>query len=342
MAITECTCKLPFAKLAAIAPSSGTGPRIEHIWTWLLHDSTADHVSLAVSTLALVGAFWAGYQAKRSASATEEQARAAEDQAHETLRAGNQAEKAAREAKAVTWHDISDRLMERTARVVIGIEGLNWPPIIVGDIPRDLEYPRSPEPDQPKVFKSRSWNDRHSEVYCWVRGIIINEDTRPIQFIPLGGISLIDGTTSLIDGTIKVPPKMHPIEGRYLLAPGQAALFEWRASLMVKQWIEYFNDEKRAPLPSAGVVAYPAGDPDTSSYIRMRLEGCPLTNNGANDEVWELDEHPLMFAQVHSPRLIPPAPLAGLLLSLDDSGSAENNPTTWNLDIWQRDMLDLW
>jgi hypothetical protein len=313
---------------------------MKHILTWLAHETTTDHVSLVVAALAFVVAFWAGYQAKRSASATEKQARVASEQLWQSTVASNQAEKAAKEAKAVTWHDISDRLMERTARVVIGVEELKRPPILAGDILDESEYPRSAEPDQPKVLNSRS--DRYSQVYYWVRGVIINEDTRSIQFIPLGGIRLIDGTTSLIDGEIKVPPKMHPIEGRYLLAPGKAALFEWRSALTVKQWIDYFNNAEGAQQPSAGIVAYPAGDPDSSSYIRIELDGCPVANNGMNDEVWEIIEYIRACAQVKSPRLVPPKALTGLLLALDESGSAGKDLRTWDLDIWARDALDLW
>jgi hypothetical protein len=252
------------------------------------------------------------------------------------------AEAAAREAKAVTWHDISQRFMERTAKVVIGVEELGWPPIIAEDIPRNLEYPRSAEPDQPRVLNSSSFIGRHTEVYFWVRGIIINEDTRPIQFIPLGGITLIGGTTNLMNDAIKLPTKMHPIEGRYLLAPGKPALFEWRASLMVRQWIEYFNNEKEVQLPFAGIVSYPAGDPDTSSYIRMELEGCPLSPTIEDDKLWDVEQDGPIFARVHSPKLVPSRPLASVLISLDESGSARNDLRTLDLDIWQRDMLDLW
>jgi hypothetical protein len=155
-------------------------------------------------------------------------------------------------------------------------------------------------------------------------------------------VRLIDGTTTLINGEIKVPPKMHPREGRYLLAPGKAALFEWRASLMVKQWMDYFNHSEEARLPWAGIVAYPAGDPDTSSYIRIELEGCPVANNGMNDEVWKITEYIRACAQVKPPRLVPSKTLMGLLLALDESGEAGKDLRTWDLDIWTREALDLW
>ena len=44
---------------------------MKHLWTWLAHESTTDHLALVVSALAFVVAVWAGYQAKRSASAAE-------------------------------------------------------------------------------------------------------------------------------------------------------------------------------------------------------------------------------------------------------------------------------
>lgn len=315
---------------------------MKHMWTWLCHESTTDHVSLVVSVLAFVVAFWAGYQAKRSASATEKQARVASEQLWQSKVASNQAEKAAKETKAVTWHDISDRFMERAARVVIGVEALNWPPIVAKDYYDESQYPRSGEPDQQRIFNPRSFSDRYSQLYFWVRGVIINEDSRSIQFTPLGGIRLIGGTTSLINGDIEVPPKMHPIEGRYLLAPGKAALFEWRASLMVKQWIEYYEDSKKVQMPRAGIVAHPAGDPDTSSYIGIELDGCPVANDGINEEVWEISKDIPICVHVKPPRLVPPAALSSLLLALDESGSAAKDPRTWNLDIWMREALDSW
>jgi len=200
---------------------------VKHIGAWLAHWATTDHLSLAVSVLAFAVAFLTGYQAKRSASATEKQARVASDQLDESIRSSKSAEMAAREAKAVSWHDIVDRLMERAARVVIGVDKIKWPLILLEEMPGDDAYPRVAEPDQPKTVNSRSFKGRYSQLYYWVRGVILNEDSRSIQFIPFG-VNLIEGKTDLVDGEIKIPPKMHPDEGRYLLAPGEAALFECR------------------------------------------------------------------------------------------------------------------
>jgi hypothetical protein len=111
---------------------------------------------------------------------------------------------------------------------------------------------------------------------------------------------------------------------------------------MVKQWMDYFNNSEEAWLPWAGIVAYPAGDPDTSSYIRIELEGCPLANNGMDGEVWEITEYTRACAQVKPPRLVPTKALAGLLLALDESGEAGKDLRTWDLDIWTREALDLW
>jgi len=111
---------------------------------------------------------------------------------------------------------------------------------------------------------------------------------------------------------------------------------------MAKDWIEYYENSKEAQLPWAGVVAHPAGDPDTSSYIRIEFDGCPVTNDGINEEVWEISDYIPACAQVKPPRLVPPKALTGLLLTLDESGSAANDPRTWDLDIWVREALDLW
>jgi hypothetical protein len=299
-------------------------------------------VSLVVAALAFLVAVYAGYQSKRSASATEKQASVASEQLEQGERASYQAVQAAKETKAVTWHDISDRLMERTVKVVIGVEEIQCPPILARNILDESEYPRSAQPDQPTTLNSKSFNDRYSLLYYWVRGIIVNEDSRSIQFIPLG-VRLTEGTTSLIDGEFKIPPKMHPREGRYLLAPGKAALFEWRASLTVDQWIEVFNESEEARVLSVGIFAYPAGDPDTASYTRIVLEdGCPLVNYRTGDNEWEIIEDPPVCAYVKPPRLVRPKALTQLLLSLDGSGESSKDPSTWNLDPWQRDMLDLW
>jgi len=314
---------------------------MKHIWTWLAHESTTNHVSLVVSVLAFAVAFWAGYQAKRSASATEKQARVASEQLRESISASYSAQKAAKEAKAVTWHDLNDRLMERAAKVVIGVEELKWPPILIKGFFDESEYPRSAEPNQPRILNSRS--DRYSQLYYWVRGVILNENTRSIQFIPLGGVRIIEGTTSLVSGEIKIPPKMHPSEGRYLLTPGKSALFEWRASLTVEQWIEVYNESEGARVLSTGIFVYPAGDPETASYTRIELEdACPLSSYHTGNEEWEIEDNLPACAQVKPPRLVPPKALAQLLLTLDESGEVRNNPRTWDLDPWQRDLLDLW
>ena len=188
--------------------------QMKHIWIWIIHQSTAGHVSLVVAILAFLVAVYAGYQSKRNAIAAEKQAKVASGQLFQSELATSQALKAARETKAVTWHDISDRLMERTAKVVVGVEEVDWPPILAKEILDESEYPKSVPPDQPKIIINTYAEDRFSELYYWIRGVIINEGSRPIQFILFGGLWLIEGTSSLMDGDFKVPPKMHPREGR--------------------------------------------------------------------------------------------------------------------------------
>jgi hypothetical protein len=320
---------------------------MRHMWTWLAHESTTDHVSLVVSILAFAVAVLGWYQTKRSASATIKQARAAvkqaqvaSDQLWQSIEASNQAEKAAKEAKVVTWHDINDRLMERAARVVVGVENIELPPILVESFLDEPEYPRCAEPDQPKILNYR--HDRLQQLYYWVRGVIINEDVRSIQFIPLGGMELIEGETSLISGEIKIPPKMHPEEGRYLLAPGKSALFEWRATLAVEFWMEIYKAERALAL-STGVFAYPAGDPETATYIRIELEdACALVDCHTGNEKWQINDNNGPYVQVRPPRLVPPKALTQLLLTLDESGEAWKDLRTWELDPWQRDFLNLW
>ena len=315
---------------------------MKHILTWIAHESTTDHVSLVISVLAFAVALWAGYQTKRSASATEKQARVALEQLQQSEMASYSAEKAAKEAKAVTWHDINDRIMERAARVVIGVEDIKRPPILLEEIPEDEMYPRAADPNQPKTLNVKSLRERYSHLFYWVRGVIINDDTRSIQLIPFR-VKLVEGTTYLIDGKINVPPKMNPVEGRFLLAPGKAALFESRIDLTVKEWIEIYKESETAPTLRAGILAYPAGDPETSSYTSIEFEGCPLMNNGASDEIWEIAEYEPMYAQVKPPRLVRPKALRQLMLAMDESGTARDDPRiSWDLDPWQRDLLDLW
>ena len=316
---------------------------MKHMWIWITHQSTTDHVSLVVAILAFLVAAYAGYQSKRNAIATEKQAKVASEQLFQSEVATNQALKAAKETKAVTWHDISDRLMERTAKVVVGVEEVEWPPILAKEILYESEYPKSAPPDQPKTIIDTYAEDRFSQLYYWVRGVIINEDSRPIQFILFGGLWLVGGTSSLMDGDFKVPPMMHPREGRYLLAPREAALFEWRASLTLQQWIEVFKESREARTLSAGIFSYPAGDPDTANYISIELEdACPVANyRTGSDEKWEITrDSPCVCVQ--PPRLVRPKALTQLLLSLDDSGKAVKDPSTFDLDPWQRYMLDLW
>jgi hypothetical protein len=307
-------------------------------------------VSLVVAALAFLAAVYANYQSKRSRIATEKQAIATDNQAklaarqlQESRDATYQALEAAKEAKAVTWHDISDRLMERTAKVVVGVEPVEWPPILAKEILIDeSDYPKSAPPNQPKILINTYLEDHYSQIYYWIRGVIINEDTRPIQFIPLG-VRLVEGNSSLIDGAFKVPPKMHPREGRYLLASGGAAVFEWRASLTLEQWIEVFNTSDMARTLSAVIFSYPAGQPDLASTIKIELEdACPVHNyRTKNSEEWEIGSNG-PYVCVKPPRLVPPKALTDLLLRLDRSGEASKDPRTWDLDIWQRDMLDLW
>ena len=50
--------------------------------------------------------------------------------------------------------------MERTARVVIGVETLDWPPIFTEDYYDEEEYPRSAQPGQQRSFSFQSRGDR--------------------------------------------------------------------------------------------------------------------------------------------------------------------------------------
>lgn len=120
-------------------------------------------------------------------------------------------------------------------------------------------------------------------------------------------------------------------------------MFEWRASLTLQQWIEVFKGSKEARTLSAGIFSYPAGDPDTASYIRIELEdACPVANyrTGGNEK-WEITRDS-PCAYVKPPKLVPPKALTQLLISLDDSGKAAWDSRTFDLDPRQRDMLDLW
>jgi hypothetical protein len=314
---------------------------VKHIWPWLAHESTTDHVSLVVAALAFVVAVWAGYQSKRTRVATEKQARVAAEQLQESRNASDSADRAAKEVKALTWQDITGRRTGSAARVVIGLEEIKLPPIIVREILDEGDYPRVANPDQPKTFNSESFEDRYSYIYYWARGVIINDDTRSIQFIPFG-VKIIEGQTSLADGEIKVPPKMHPTEGRYLLAPGKVALFECRIELTVEQWIEIYKESQERQRPSAVILVYPAGDPENSGYTKINFEGCPLWNEGENEEIWRVGEEERINAVVQSPQIVPSKPLTQLMKLLDESGSARDDPWLWDLDPWQRDHLDMW
>jgi hypothetical protein len=309
-------------------------------------------VSLVVAVLAFLVAVYAGYQSKRSRIATEKQAVATNNQAElaarqleESQAATYQALEAAKEAKVVTWHDISDRLMERTAKVVVGVERVEGRPIYFKENSDEDEpkYPISASPDQPKIITDTFFEDRFSEIYYWVRGVIFNEDSRPIQFIPLGPVQLLEGASGLVDGEFKVPPKMHPREERYLLAPGRAALFEWRASLNLEQWIEVFKESDRAQTLSVVIFSYPAGQPDIASAIKIDLEdACPVSNyHTRGTDKWEINDG-APYVNVKPPRLVPPEALTQLFLSLDKSGMSPNDLKAWGLDPWQRYMLDLW
>ena len=145
------------------------------IWIWITHNATTDHVALVVSVLAFMVAFWAGYQAKRGATAAEKQAQIASEQLSQSLNASYSAQTTAKEAKAVAWHDVNTNLMERAARVVVGVEEIQIPPVLLGASFQGDDYPKTVSIDQPKSVNSR--RDRHRELYYWVRGVILNEDT---------------------------------------------------------------------------------------------------------------------------------------------------------------------
>lgn len=314
-------------------------------WIRILHQATTDHVSLVVAGLAFLAAIYANRQSRRTRIATENQAKAANKQLEESQFASNQALETSKEAKVLTWHDITDRVMERTPKVVVGVEQVESHPIYVKEqsYKDEPKYPTTASPDQPKIIIDKFFEDRFSEIYYWVRGIVINEDSRPIQFIPLGPLQLIEGTSGLVDGEFKVPPKMHPSEGRYLLAPGEMALFEWRASLNLEQWIEVFNKTDRAQTLSIVIFSYPAGQPDIASAIIVELEdACPVSNyrTSGTDE-WEISGN-APYVNVKPPRLVPPEALTELFLHLDKSGMSTKDLRTWGLDPWHRYWLDAW
>jgi hypothetical protein len=326
-------------RVQSLANDSGHRSSHTYAWTRLAHEFTS-HASFAVSILALAVALWSGYQARRSAAATETQARVAREQLGESLAASREARTAAEDARKLALHDVNAHAMERSARVTIGVEDLKWPPILKEEPCDEADYPRDTRPDQPKGLTYRS--SRFHELYFWVRGIVINGDNRPIQFIPYRGIRVIEGRSRLLGDEIKIPPKLHPAEGRYLLDPGKAALFEWRATRTIEQWIEIYNETEDARSPAAGILVFPAGDPQTeaANYIEIRLEACPLDNDGTNDEVWAIEDHGPGCAQAQPPRMVPTKARRELALALGES--TPNDPRIWNLELWQRDLLDLW
>jgi hypothetical protein len=318
---------------------------MEHDWIRILHEATTDHVSLVIAVLAFLAAIYANRQSRRTRIAAENQAKAVNEQLQESRSASYQALEASKEAKAVTWHDISDRVMERTPKVVVGVEPVEGGPIYVKDDSDEdeLKYPTSPPPDQPKIITNTFFEDRFSEIYYWVRGVIINEDSRPIQFIPLGPVQLVEGTSDLVDGEFKIPLKMHPSEGRYLLAPGGIAVFKWRASLNLEQWIEVFKETDEAQTLSVVIFSYPAGQPDIASAIKIELEDvCPVSNyHTAGTDKWEINND-VPYVKVKPPRLVPPEALTQLFMYLDKSGMSPKELRVWGLDPWQRYILDLW
>jgi hypothetical protein len=318
--------------------------RLTHIWTWLAHESTVPHLSIAISILAFLVAAWSGYQAKRNASAVESQASTADRQLAQSLADSSEAKRTAEEARKISLHGVNAQTMERSARVCIGTEELKWPPILLKDPCESASYPRTAKPDQAKHISYR--HHRFDELYFWVRGIILNVDTRPIQFIPFDGICLIEGESTLLGkGKISIPPKLHPAEGRYLIAPGETALFEWRATHTVRQWMDVYNEEAGSALPKTGILVFPAGDPESSSYIEVELEVRPLRTQDTDDEEivhkdWEIEDRLPGCVEVKPPKMVHSKAMRQLALALDES--AWENPRLWDLEPWQRDLLDLW
>jgi hypothetical protein len=154
-------------------------------------------------------------------------------------------------------------------------------------------YPKVAPDGQPsKLTLSRN---RIDDLYFTVRGIIINDNPTSIQVRPDGAV-FTEGETYLAPGAIEVPRRFHPNDGDYFLAPGQVALFEWRASRTVIQWIQYYDDdEHRLLLPQVSFIIFLAGDLDIASYVEVELDCSPLEE--ISDNEWVI--RPFGYTQVN-------------------------------------------
>lgn len=276
---------------------------------WLRHESYL--ASFLISILALAVGVWSACQAKRSAVA-------AEDQTSEAARSAREAARSADAAELALLDSARSRIESRVPRFVIGVEDVHWPPMLrtfrhgvhKADDTLPTAYPKTAPSDQQSRLTLPE--NRIDDLYFSVRGVVINDDPRSVQMRPNGPI-FVRGESELAPGVIDIPRRFHPNDGDYLLRPGEVALFEWRASRTVTQWIQYYNDEEdRHVLPKAGFVVFPAGDRNAANYFGIELDCVPIVKGDEQGREWVISKEAFIEINVKAPEPWYPKSIEGL------------------------------
>jgi hypothetical protein len=304
----------------------------------LVHLS-AEYISLAISLIALFAAGLQTRHAKRSARAAEAQALAAHEQveaAKQALATNLQEQRSTEAVELSALADAHAKIDAASPRLILGIEKLDWPPIVFPYVRRDdaylptpIDYPKSVTGEEAKEFDY--FMNRWDELYFWVRGVIINDAERSTLIAPRG-MELIEGKSALLPGHFKVPPCMDPRWRKYLLRSGEAALFEWRAGYMLQQWVNLYHEARNANPPSATLLAHLSGEEENISTLRLELQAQMVYPISDDEDTWKLPENGNPEIIVHSPSRIYPRSLKWL---------AKDVRGTQPIAKWLRDDWDL-
>ncbi len=182
------------------------------------------------------------------------QAKASKKQAEYARIEAAEATRSVKAAELALLHEAQKHFEDGAPRIMIGIE-------------KPASYFEARDNDGNPLPGKRTFSRMH-EGLCYigtvVNGIVVNDSGRHIV---IGGEKLSGGKTSLWDDEIP-PPVRFDEYGGYLLKPGQAALFAWKASNTIADW----HDFGHKAIPYTEFLFRYADDHSDRRFSRIKIE----------------------------------------------------------------------
>ncbi|MEU8382519.1 hypothetical protein [Streptosporangium sp. NPDC048865] len=330
------------------------------VWGWCVANTTIERLALIASALAILVSMRAARHSKRSANAAEIQAGAALNQARITekqLEATQEqlaelwiSERAAHVSELAVLSEYQSRIEADSPRISVGLE--ETPGLPVYRIFRHSErlsnpYLRYPTEDQPSILDEL--DNEYDDLYWIVRGVVLNEGTVSVH-ISADEPEIISGESPIMPEVLNMPIRLGGRE--FLLRPGEAALFEWRAEMMLEHWIALykldhqaeFSDIKEEDLerwrrirrPVGRFVAWTAGSTDNPTLISIIVDNDPIRpvwsrSNGVREaKKWRITDRGKLYVYPKTKRINDPRDINALEKRIKDLNIWGQSKNPWN------------